>query len=135
MQNYDGMVCRVCGEENPDKHQDFCKDLDCSGLLIMFEQYIKSYTKTLFIGGSYDGTRQDVDAGMDVISMAVREDAPSSYLGGEALAAEAVVMHEVYKRELLADSHRRYPVYVIMNDEQTSLIERLIRGYNKERKS
>lgn len=34
MQQYNNMVCRVCGKPNPKKHQDFCKNLGCSGLLI-----------------------------------------------------------------------------------------------------
>lgn len=28
------MVCSICGEENPLKHQDFCKHLECSGRMI-----------------------------------------------------------------------------------------------------
>jgi hypothetical protein len=28
------MTCSVCGKSNPNKHQDFCKDLCCSGRMV-----------------------------------------------------------------------------------------------------
>ena len=35
MQREKGMICEFCGKENPKKHQDFCKELGCSGLMII----------------------------------------------------------------------------------------------------
>ena len=34
MPQHENMVCAICGKENPNKHQDFCVDLGCSGSMI-----------------------------------------------------------------------------------------------------
>jgi len=35
MQQHEGMICAICGKENPSKHQDFCVELGCSGTMIV----------------------------------------------------------------------------------------------------
>ena len=47
MQRKWGMVCELCGKENPKKYQDFCADLGCSGLMVISKQEKKMKLKDL----------------------------------------------------------------------------------------